>query len=129
MQFTIWTKQVGDPDSAAWSEEYNKVVDDPQVWAEQTIKEFNASLHLGEQPRELLRVEVGPNDAELRHEWEKTNLVTIVVGRDNYDTYRCLLCGATGKRHGIGGNMILDRKRDHGACPGSPRPRRKHGRK
>jgi hypothetical protein len=118
MMFTIWSKHRGDPDSKAWSEDYNKPVSDPQAWAEETLEEFNATLRKGELPREIVRVEIKPNGVPLRHQWQKTNLVTIIKGRDNYDTYRCEMCGITAKRHGVG-DIIPDRKKDfHKPCKG-----------
>jgi len=102
MQFTIWCKEQGDTDAAAWSEEYNKTVSDAQAWAEMTIAAFNDSLHPGEKPRVLVCVEVAANKEKLRHDWKKASLVTEVRGVRMFDRYRCSQCGATGKRHGVG---------------------------
>lgn len=122
MMFTLWSKDVDQPDSTAWSEDYNEDVDDPRAWAEETLARFNATLRRGERPRVLLRVEVKPNDKPLKHVWHKTNLITIIVRNDNYDTYQCERCGMTAKRHGIGGDFIPDRKRDRGkSCKGANR--------
>ncbi len=119
MMFMLWVKHKGDPDSKAWSEDYNKVVDDPEKWCKETLEHFNSTLRKGALPREFVRVEIKPNDEPLRHVWYKTNLVTIIKGHDNYDTYRCGLCGITAKRHGIGGSIIPDKKRDQGkSCIG-----------
>ena len=119
MMFTLWNKYVGEPDSKAWPEDYNKPVDDPEAWCRETIEKFNSTLRLGELEREFVRVEIKPNNVPLRHVWHKTNLVTIMERNDNYDTYRCELCGITAKRHGIGGDTIPDRKRDLGKpCKG-----------
>jgi len=112
MMFTLWSKNKGDPDSKAWSEDYNKPVDDPEAWCRETLDRFNATLRKGEQPREFVRVEIKANDEPLRHVWHKTNLVTIIKRHDNYDTYQCEVCGITAKRHGIGGDTIPDRKKD-----------------
>jgi hypothetical protein len=119
MMFTLWCKDVGQPDSTAWSEDYNEDVDDPQAWAEETLSRFNATLRKGERPRVLLRVEVKPNNKLLRHEWHKTNLVTIIKGRDVYDTYQCERCGMTAKRFGVG-DITPDSKRDwRKSCKGA----------
>jgi transcription elongation factor Elf1 len=35
------------------------------------------------------------------HVFEKQNLVTVVKGRKNYDTYKCTICGITVKSYGL----------------------------
>jgi len=119
MMFTLWSKYRGEPDSKAWSEDYNQLVDDPRAWCLETLETFNATLRHGEQPREFVRVEIKANDVPLRHQWHKTNLVTIMKGRDNYDTYRCELCGITAKRYGVG-DIVPDKKKDfYKSCVGT----------
>jgi hypothetical protein len=119
MMFTLWSKHIGDPDSKAWAEDYNKLVDDPIEWCRETLEHFNSTRSLGELPRVFVRVEIKDNNVPLRHEWHKTNLVTIMRRKDNYDTYCCLVCGITAKRHGVGGDFIPDRKKDFGKpCKG-----------
>jgi hypothetical protein len=92
-----------------WTEEYDKEVEDPQKWAEDTISTFNANLRPGEYLRRLERVEVtGPSTK--RHTWHKTNLITIRARGQFYDTYVCTYCGITGKRHGLSDGVTIDYK-------------------
>lgn len=94
-----------------WKEQYD-CTDDPQVWAKKLIDNFNATLHSGEKPRELVDVVVLDDASDLagEHVWRKENLVTIVRGSRSYDKMRCEKCGITGKRFGLGQGVIRDRK-------------------
>jgi len=76
---------------------------------EEIIQEFNNTLLPNERARKLIDYEIleGENKP---HTWRKTNLVTILRSGMQYDTYRCKECGATGKRFGLGGNIVLDKK-------------------
>lgn len=68
------------------------------------IDNFNKTLRQGERTRELVGVEVLDEPTGLgKHEWSKTNLVTVVRGSQMYDKMRCDNCGITGKRFGLGG--------------------------
>lgn len=126
MQFTIWVKHRGDHVSQTWREDYNEPdVDDPKAWARQLIKDFNANRAGGARSRVLVNVRVCANNVPLPHQWRKTNLVTIQGRRSNvvYDTYRCEMCGATGKRYGLnagyGIGVTLDNiKKYGGPCRG-----------
>ena len=115
---------------------YHKWTDSPVGWARETVERFNETLREGEEAREVVRVEELPEDdpriPPLRHEWRKTNLVTILAKgrRGSYDTQRCERCGATGKRWGIAGDVAPDKAKLRGKpCPGdgveyAPRLRR-----
>jgi len=119
--FTLWSKNVGDPCDAAWPEDYNKDVDDPVEWCKEMLEHFNSTLRRHERPRQFVRVEIKRNNKLLRHEWHKTNLVTLIKGRDVYDTYQCERCGMTAKRFGVGA-ITPDSKRDWGkSCKGANR--------
>ena len=105
-KFTI---TVTDSREKPWIESYDKNVPDPRKWAEETIAKFNASLRPGERPRTLVKVVItGSSDA--KHSWEKTNLVTILRGTRMYDTYKCAVCGITGKRYTLGSPVERDAK-------------------
>ena len=97
-QFRVKVRNIGGTET--WEEPYDKDVPDVRAWANATIEQFNAHLRHGETPREVVDVII---DGESRtHNWEKTNLVTIVRGSRLYDTCRCTKCGITGKRFGLG---------------------------
>ncbi len=44
------------------------------------------------------------------HNWEKINLVTIKMGWQVYDTYKCLRCGAEGKRFGLSPHVTPNKR-------------------
>lgn len=106
----IEVKKVGHKET--WTEEY--VIDNNinhVEWAERTIENFNATLHHGESPRELVGVQVlNETDKPNKHKWVKTNLMTIVRGSNFYDTMKCEICNITGKRHGLGSEIKRDSK-------------------
>ena len=78
---------------------------DLDAWAQELVTRFNAGLRPGEMPRHVVKTEVADlvGDVKIEHQWEKTNLVTIVKGQRMYDTARCAVCGITAKRYGVGG--------------------------
>lgn len=101
----IEVKKVGS--STTWNEEY--IIDNPNVyeWAKNTIDKFNATLYPGESPRELVEVKIlSDSEKENKHNWIKTNLITIVRGKSSYDTMKCEKCGITGKRYGLRDNAV-----------------------
>jgi len=73
------------------------------------VQEFNTTLHPGERARKLIDYEIleGENKP---HSWKKTNLVTQIKNGLQFDSYRCDICGVTGKRYGLGGYITLDTK-------------------
>lgn len=86
---------------------------DPQEFAEGLINNFNDSLYPGSAPRELLswKETEDATPFRIRHDWEKTSLVTEAGG---YDRMRCRNCGITGKRYGLGeAGVMRDRKFKH----------------
>jgi hypothetical protein len=112
MRFTI---KVSDGQSE-WEEPYDKEeVTNPQEWAEETIAWFNTTLRPGERARTLLGVTVQgestkAENSSVEHDWEKSNLVTIMGRGRSYDTYRCRNCGVTGKRLFLDSPVIIDPK-------------------
>lgn len=126
--FTMWCKNVGAPDDSAWSEPYQKRCRNVEEEARKILDYFNSTLHPKETAREIVRVEEDVGDAALKHNWVKTNLVTLPGKRGgmSYDTARCTDCGATSKRYGIGGDYTLDKKfKQLLSCPGPPRTTRR----
>jgi len=105
---------------------YNEKV--PEGWLEEVYTEggetalqcgqrivdyFNATLRPGELPRTLRAVSILDADATSpRHDWKKTNLVTIVEKYMSYDTYVCTRCGAKGKRYGLDDYIIAGQGND-----------------
>lgn len=109
MKFVLICANADSP-SKTWEEPYNRpdceTLDEAKQWAEDTVAMFNKTLRPYEKTRVLLNVIDKDNDAVAPHEWIKTNLVTVVKGKQNYDTMLCLRCHITGKRHGIGFNGV-----------------------
>lgn len=61
IEFRIRVNQEGNPESDAWNEEYQKVVEivvTAQSLAEEIIKNFNSTLKQGESERTLLSTQV-----------------------------------------------------------------------
>lgn len=94
----------------SWCEEYYLV--DPKKDAKAIIDYFNKTLRPGERPRVLLEVNIldGEDNSKMPHDWEKTNLVTVVHGGSSFDTYRCTRCKITGKRRGFDSGIVRDGK-------------------
>lgn len=99
---------------------------DPWRAAVEMLDRFNATLREGESPRVIRSLEAADAAAGAitrRHRWEKTNLVTIRNRRGEcYDTARCVDCGATGKRFGLGGGVRVDRAKPCKGDPGEREP-------
>jgi len=62
-------------------------------------------LKPGEKARQLIAAI--PINKNKSHTWAKYSLVTEKGG---YDRYRCSVCGAFGKRHGLSSFVIPDKK-------------------
>lgn len=82
--------------SEPWVEDYNRVVDDPQKWAENIVEESNR-LSPDNPRRHLLKVEVIDKEtADKEHTWEEYDQVR--RRKILYHLYRCSKCGITGNR-------------------------------
>ena len=96
-----------------WWEEYDVDVerDHMREWIHSVIHRFNATLGPGELARKLVATRVlDSGKTFFKHTWEKSNLVTKSKGGDVYDTYRCKVCGITGKRYGLSSVVTIDTK-------------------
>ncbi len=109
MRFRVRLKHEGDPDSAAWAEEYEKDTADPKKWARDTVDWFNSTRRHGERARILVSVQK-LSGWEREHDWQKINLVTISDRRGIYDVVACRRCGVMGKRYGLSGSVTRDPK-------------------
>lgn len=85
-------------------------VPDPEKWAKETLNKFNATLHAGELARIFVGIQILERNTRPDHNWEKTNLVTIISKGKSYDAAKCKVCGITSKRFGIGGGYVRDPK-------------------
>ena len=93
-----------------WIEFFSDLVVDEMTnlqHAKFMIKRFNQSLRKSEFPRKVIRVRNSHKRARIRHDWKKVSLVTEKGG---FDKYKCLECGATGKRYGLAEFVTPDRK-------------------
>lgn len=122
VKFRLWQKLVGSDEPLGYEDHYERV-NDPEAWCRDLIEGFNETLRPGEFPREVVRVEVGVGNATLKHDWMKTNLVTLHTKRDGYhDTYRCTACHGTGKRFGLA--AVTPDEGVPRECPDEPLPPR-----
>lgn len=96
----------------SWTEDYTIDHNDPNEWANEIIDRFNRTRKPGEKTRELIGVTIlNPDGTPKReHNWEKSNLATIVRANQNYDTVKCTNCGVTGKRFGLSSAIKIDSK-------------------
>ena len=120
MKIEITVCHVGKPE-VFWTEELETKEDGwPMDLGQAIIDNFNDTLKPGETARQLLSVrQLDAAPAPLAHDWEKSNLKTIIKGGKNYDTARCKACGATGKRFGLGERVTIDpRYKGRVSCPG-----------
>ena len=76
---------------------------------EEMMKRFNETLRLGERARKIIDYEEleGVNKP---HTWRKSNLVTQIKNGQQFDSYKCEICGVTGKRFTLSGGVTLDKK-------------------
>ena len=110
MKFRIFCKNKGTDDSTGHWEDYDKEVEDPQSWAKQTIENFNNSLKPGEQPRELLKVEI-LGEGNKFHDWiKRTGGMSVMFRGQCVDECYCSRCKVTGKRFGLSRFVKRDSK-------------------
>lgn len=106
MKFRIYVNNVGGRPGQAWWEEYEvndlKSREDVQNWAQKQVQFFNDALRPGEIERTCEEVEVLDVDARKDHDWIKTSLAMKMMRGRARDTYRCVVCGITGTRAGVG---------------------------
>lgn len=136
MKFKIIVRKLND--NSEWTEEYDEDVEDAEQWSKDIINRFNATLHPGESPRELLLVVIfdtknkgKPRGVPVLHGWDKTNLVTVEDKNGRMcDTYKCTECGITGKIYRLGGDVERDAKfryKIYGCCKEAKIKREKSG--
>lgn len=77
---------------------------------EEIIENFNNTLRPHEKARKLIDYEILEDNENKPHSWKKKSLVTQIKGDISFDIYRCTECGVTGKRFGIAGQIVLDKK-------------------
>lgn len=108
-------------DKESWTEDFQMPdAENPFTWVNNLVQEFNDTLRPGERVRKLIRVRTKlPNGYPVPHEWEKASIVTEEANGRTFDRYRCKICGITGKRFGLGGTIVKDKrynKEKHRMC-------------
>jgi hypothetical protein len=100
-----------DGSGTPWTEECDErrveSINDALDYGRKLIDDYNAGLRCKEKARKFISAQMTGEQSE-KHEWEKSNLVTIVKGGSNYDTGKCKVCGITSKRYGLGGGHSID---------------------
>jgi hypothetical protein len=104
----------GSPDKDAWEETHETdAPGPPEEIIGAVIRRFNETLRPGEKARRLVRIisneATAPKPFVLHHKWGKQNLVTISDRHGMYDKMKCSVCGAMGKRFGLG-SVTPDKK-------------------
>ncbi len=112
MKFRMNVKNIGESDSSARWENYEKAIDDPQKWADNCIESFNRTLRPNEKPREVIAVEVlGDELNEELHSWEKyTSGMSVQFRGRCTDMMYCSKCGITGKKFSLSSTIKIDSK-------------------
>jgi hypothetical protein len=106
----VATIYVHDADTS-WTETYREGEHDSfqagepdiEAWCRRLVQRFNETLRPHEKVRTVDKVEMTEDSAPvvLRHDWHKTNAITISDRHGTYDRMRCDRCGITGKRFGL----------------------------
>lgn len=104
-----------------WTEDYETdKAGAPEEIIGALLENFNNTLRPGERARHLVRIvsaeATAPKPFVMLHRWEKQNLVTIIDKHGVYDKMKCRICGAMGKRHGVG--EVTPDKKFPEVCPG-----------
>jgi hypothetical protein len=95
-------------------EEVHKIPDnlDPEETIRINVDRFNRFNRRSYIFVKLVRKRKG--SSKQVHEWKKVSLVTEKGG---FDKMKCCICGATGKRYGLGQNIVtVDSKYDRTYC-------------
>jgi hypothetical protein len=97
--------------NARWEERYDardvKTIKQAEEFGLRLVRGWNSTA-LGRDLRVLAGVKC--LGGSVSHEWLKTNLVTQVAGGSQFDSYRCSVCGVTGKRLGLSSCIVRDQK-------------------
>lgn len=98
-------------ENATWKETYDVAEKiNAEDYMNAMIENFNSSIRENERKRKLVGLKVIHDTLPQEHQWEKTNIATIHGRGSMYDTYKCKICGITGRRYGIGNVIKRDRK-------------------
>jgi hypothetical protein len=116
ISFKILVKAVDTSDDKAWWESYTERTEDPWGWAQETIDWFNLTCRPGEARRCVIDVEVVSDGPPVKHDYHKTNLVTLRDGEFTYDEYACEYCDAVARRYTLDGDLSPRNKAAKGPC-------------
>jgi len=113
IEVRVWVREV--PSDREWVEKLPIKVGSCERSAvkaaiKTTLREFNVEekVRYGEDaPQRKLVAFRWKEVQDTDHDWEKASLVTEAGG---YDRYRCVRCGAKGKRYGVEETVRPDRK-------------------
>lgn len=101
------------PELEGWWESYDRAevknLNDAIEWGEKAVAYFNDTLRPHEKERIFIKAEI-TGESNLEHDWEKTNIMTIIEKHRMFDTYKCSICGITGKRFGLSPSITRDSK-------------------
>ena len=122
INYVLRVKNVGSSDESAWNETMSYNFDNnvtEEQHGNELIERFNATLKPMEPPRVVVSItpinsnEKAPNRFA-SHQWEKKSLVTQKGG---YDEMRCTICGAIGRRYGLGsGVKLMSKAKKYQSC-------------
>lgn len=111
MKFKMRVKRI-DGQHGDWWETYDKPGTDAKKMALEIIDFYNSTLRPGETAREIIEVvALDQLEDSSTHQWEKWGIVTVVSkATAAHDTYKCKVCGITGKRFGLSSTIKIDSK-------------------